>query len=190
MNKRSFRIVISICLIIITVCCISNSFFGEKLSTFDFKNVIITSLSGLIGALISAFIVSYQIRKNSVSLKIQNQLKLREFFSTEERMKIHRIIKEKMLEPYGEGKIYKTFSEFKIYLDDYLGLFEIAYKMLKDGDLDKDMFFQSYSYRISLISDYPMIKNMLEDPNKKLWELLKQIVNENNKWKSKHKILY
>ena len=103
-------------------------------------------------------------------------------FSTPERMRIHKIIKANVEEPWLNGAkktkenlnnlsasdYFDNELEFKIYRDDYLGVFEIMSQMLDDKELDEDLCFQSYSYRITNLSQYKPIADMLNDQKKKM----------------------
>ena len=124
--------------------------------------------SGFIGSLIAALIVFYQIREGNKSLRFTNQLKLRKMFATPERMKIHYIFKKKIENPrvteeneksINAKYLFDTENEFEIHRDDYLGIFEIAYEMLRKKQVDKELFFQSYSYRRVIPIEYLKLRN-------------------------------
>lgn len=72
-------------------------------------------------------------------------------------------------------------------LDDYLGLFEVAYKMLKDRLLDKEIFFQSYSYRLSNLRLVDYVNKEILCTDSGYWKILKQLLTENDKWVCKNK---
>lgn len=196
------EIIIATCIVIVTILF---SYLVIRIipHTFRLLKIFEVVFSGIASGFISAMIVVMQIRKNHRSLQFENQLKLREMFATPERMRIHKIIKANEEEPwlYGSDKKLKNVKilsdsdyfenefEFKVYRDDYLGVFEIMSQMLEDKELDENLCFQSYSYRITKISEYKPIKKILEDPSNQLWELLKELIRKNNIWKAKNKIV-
>lgn len=75
--------------------------------------------------------------------------------------------------------------KYEAELDDYLGLFEVACAMLKNGNLERDMFFESYSYRLNYIgaAGFISIKIKLE---KGCWKLLQELIQENYIWCQTH----
>ncbi|WP_288568153.1 hypothetical protein [uncultured Treponema sp.] len=167
-------------------------------------------IGSVVGAVISAAIVWKQLGENTCAISMQNQLELRKMFSEKRRWRIHLVIQElARLRIHAEkNKLKVIASEFKIdsaklknintfedekkflesilvkyeaELDDYLGLFEVAYVMLKNGNLDRNMFFESYSYRLNYIdiAGFISIKIKLE---KGCWKLLQELIQENYVW--------
>lgn len=167
-------------------------------------------IGSVVGAVISAAIVWKQLGENTCAIKMQNQLELRKMFSEKRRWRIHLVIQElARLETHAERNNLKVIaSEFKIdssklknintsgdekeflesiledyesELDDYLGLFEVACAMLKNGNLDEDMFFESYSYRLEYINSVKFISNKIK-PKNNYWKLLQELIQENCIW--------
>ena len=182
-------VVNTILLFLLTVKALFPDF---KLQNDCINNIISVIFSGIGAAVISVILVIWQMEKNRKALQFENQLKLREMFATPERMKIHKIIKKGIEEPWNyktnDSSLFYDEFEFKTYRDDYLGIFEIMNYMIDKEELDADLCFQSYSYRISKIASYKPIKDMLDNPNYQLWKPLKEIIKKNNIWKSKHNI--
>lgn len=167
-------------------------------------------IGSVVGAVISAAIVWKQLGENTCAIKMQNQLELRKMFSEKRRWRIHLVIQElARLGIHAEKNNLKVIaSEFKIdsaklknidtsedekkflesilvkyesELDDYLGLFEVACAMLKNGNLDRDMFFKSYSYRLNYIDAADFISNKIKLENN-CWKLLQELIQENYIW--------
>lgn len=160
-----------------------------------------TLLSGIIGAGISAGLVYAGLRDGNKSKQIENQLKLRELFAEERRWEVHRTIQSEFKDTsywYNlECKNKNLPCNYKIYyaqstcdfckttafsyyflpaLFDYLGLFEVAYMMLKTGQLSKSDFITSYKYRIENVEKYvwPMINGIERD----YWKTFRKLVEE------------
>lgn len=195
MNNKTFNLVVSLCLIIVTIL------FGILvINVLNLAPEILASgkaflkigLSGIIGVLISVFFVYKQIKEKTLATKISNQIELRKMFSEEKRMEMCRCIKEvskgKQRKDtfYGENCIFKTESDFKVHRDDYLGLFEIALFMLEHNQVDEDMFFQSYSYKIDCINKCDFVREEIYGCNKNLWGYLKNLIDLNDNWKKTH----
>lgn len=167
-------------------------------------------IGSVVGAVISAAIVWKQLGENTRAIKMQNQLELRKMFSEKRRWRIHLVIQElaRSETPVKKDKLKVIASEFNIdspelenintsgdekeflesiledyesELDDYLGLFEVAYAMLKNGNLDEDMFFESYSYRLEYINSVKFISNKIK-PKNNYWKLLQELIQENCIW--------
>lgn len=167
-------------------------------------------IGSVVGAVISAAIVWKQLGENTRAIKMQNQLELRKMFSEKRRWRIHLVIQElARLGIHAEKNNLKVIaSEFKIdssklknidtsedekkflesilkdyesELDDYLGLFEVACAMLKNGNLDRDMFLKSYSYRLNYIDAADFISNKIKLENN-YWKLLQELIQENYIW--------
>lgn len=163
-------------------------------------------IGSVVGAVISAAIVWKQLGENTCAIKMQNQLELRKMFSEKRRWRIHLVIQElaRSETPVKKDKLKVIASEFNIdspelenintkefleailedyesELDDYLGLFEVAYAMLKNGNLDWDMFFESYSYRLGYINKVELISNKIK-PKNNYWKLLQELIQENCIW--------
>lgn len=192
----------------------------------------------IIGTLILAFLIMWQIRSTTDSLKMQNQLELRKMFSEEKRWKIHLVIQElknlaasefkdnsfeklksrcelideKIFAAESESnekpesdsnpfddektklkkKLTSYLTKHKRELDDYLGLFEVAYAMLDEGLLDEEVFFQSYSYRLSSLESVEYVNTEILNTGSEYWKLLKRLLSKNKKWayKNKYKGIY
>lgn len=66
-------------------------------------------------------------------------------------------------------------------LDEYLGLFEIAYMLIKNNNLDKMLFFKTYSYRINYLAKDPaIIKKLVKEAG--MWANLNALIAMNEKW--------
>lgn len=181
--------------------------YSDKTDNFSLLSGFIGSV---VGTVISAAIVWKQLGENTCAIKMQNQLELRKMFSEKRRWRIHLVIQElARLGIHAEKNNLKVIaSEFKIdssklknidtsedekkflesilkdyesELDDYLGLFEVACAMLKNGNLDRDMFLKSYSYRLNYIDAADFISNKIKLENN-YWKLLQELIQENYIW--------
>lgn len=171
-------------------------------------------IGSVVGAVISAAIVWKQLGENTCAITMQNQLELRKMFSEKRRWRIHLVIQElarsethvkkdklkviasefnidsSKLENINTSGDEKEFLEsiledYESELDDYLGLFEVACAMLKNGNLDKDMFFESYSYRLGYINKVEFISNKIK-PKNNYWKFLQELIQENYIWCQTH----
>lgn len=131
---------------------------------FDFRGNIFTAfMSGILGTALSCGFVFFGFRLNNKSKIIENQLELRKLFSEKQRREVHRTLRTKDKsygyqksgeempndvdeEKWQESKAYK--NHFLLALLDYIGLFEIAYMMIKEGQLSEKNFEVSYRYRL------------------------------------------
>lgn len=104
-------------------------------------------------------------------------------FTKEKRKKINKMESDNELKKMLEEELIKRNSS----LDDYLGIFEIAYKMLKNGTLDRDMFFTSYSYRINCFTKSDTVHNKIFDTERAFWPCLRKLIAENDAWIASHK---
>lgn len=187
-------------------------------------SVMMSLLSGFIGsflgAVISAVVVWKQLNDSTDTIKLQNQLKLRDMFYKNRRWKIHSVIEEiKILrqKDLSSEKVLQARERCKLIseeikdddsendmlekldtllrteeraLDDYLGLFDVAYSMLKKKLLDKDMFFQSYSYRLENLEKVDFVREKVFSTEFKYWKLLRKLLTENSKWRLKKKMFF
>jgi len=107
-------------------------------SWFDIIVDVATIVTGL--SAICAIIVSIiTIRKNTKTIKAQNLIYIRDLFTEEKRVEIHAAIR-------NENTI-----ENWVAVDDYLGIFELCFVLIDDGNLNLDSFRSQYGYRLGNI---------------------------------------
>lgn len=192
-------------------------FLSENQKTPIMTNLLSGFIGSFLGAVISAVVVWKQLNDSTDTIRLQNQLKLRDMFYKKRRWKIHSIIEEiKILkqEDLSSEKVLQARERCKLIseeikdddsandmlkkldamlrteeraLDDYLGLFDVAYSMLKKKLLDKDMFFQSYSYRLENLEKVDFVREKVFNAEFKYWKLLRKLLIENSKWRLKKK---
>ncbi len=192
-------------------------FLSEKHESPFMTNLLSGFIGSFLGAVISAFVVWKQLNDSTDAIKLQNQMKLRDMFYKRRRWKIHSVIEEiKILKqddlPYEKllharercklisedikdddsannilEKLEALLRTEERSLDDYLGLFDVAYSMLKKKLLDKDMFFQSYSYRLENLEKVDFVREKVFDKEFKYWKLFRKLLEENTKWRRKKK---
>ena len=144
-------------------------------------------LSGLSGAFLSAFFVFFGFNKTNDTKKIENQLKLREMFAEERRWEVHRTLeKDDVLYWYklsGENEkdiaweSSKAFTHyFLLALDDYMGLFEIAYMMLEKGQLERRNFAVSYLYRLENLTKCEVAMQKVNETEVFYWQDLRRLI--------------
>lgn len=164
-------------------------------------------LSGIIGSILSCFFVFIGFRISDKSKKIDNQLVLRNMFSEELRWEVHRtfetgdfsywykcsgeklsdeLISEKHCKKNFENEVWKSSKAFKNFfipaLNVYMGLFEIAYKMIKKGQLSKKNFYMSYYYRLESLIDVKYIRDKL-NYEEQYWVNFNKLIKMINKFK-------
>lgn len=153
---------LGILVLVFFVCQMVREILPDKTTPPAYFN---TLLSGIIGAGISAGLVYAGLREGNKAKQIENQIKLRELFSEKQRWEVYRTIQsgfldtsywyhleeenkhisknEKIAYATDETTFQKTYA-FRFYflpaLNDYLGLFEVAYMMIKKGQLSKKNF--------------------------------------------------
>lgn len=80
----------------------------------------------------------------------------------------------------GEENFSETFA-YKYYfypaLCDYIGLFEVAYMMIKEGQLSKKNFEASYKYRIQNLLQTNIVKEMILGYEKDYWKNFRKLVD-------------
>lgn len=70
----------------------------------------------------------------------------------------------------------KAFNDFFLpALDDYMGVFEIAYMMIKKGQMSKNNFAVSYLYRLENLAKYEVVEKKLEKEEKKYWKTFREL---------------
>lgn len=67
-------------------------------------------------------------------------------------------------------------------LNDYMGFFEIAYKMIKKGQLSKKNFYMSYYYRLEVLIDVKYITDKLNS-EEQYWVNFNKLIKMINKFK-------
>ncbi|MCQ2591283.1 MAG: hypothetical protein MJ188_00745 [Treponema sp.] len=167
----------------------------EKLKSLNgyFKEL----LSGAIVGLVSVILVYVSLQDCNKSKKMENQLQLREMFATDKRIWIHEQLyihpekdKRTLREEY-EGKFqtknkdYDNESEFDLALYDYMGLFGVCSYLIKDGQLDRDAFFDSYSYRLHCLTKSKAVEEEFSGSPEYWWKL-KELIKDNKGWRTKH----
>ena len=161
-------------------------------------------LSGIIGSILSCFFVMVGFIINKNSKKIDNQLVLRNMFSEKLRWEVHRTIetgdvsywykqsKEDIPKEFLENNeiisgIFenKTWLESRAYkyhfepaLFDYMGVFEIAYKMIKKHELSWSNFKMSYLYRIESLLKNPIVNKELFGNDEAYWKCFFSLVKK------------
>jgi hypothetical protein len=139
-------------------------------------------LIAALAAVAGLFFTSHTIKKNTSINAGLFLIKFKNFFNDDEKVKIyHKINKNKSLED----------NEWHI-VDDYMGMFEIMYKMVHEGVLKKKDVNDLFKYRIidimknksiffnRLIAEYKYWKNF--------YYLLADVLNDNS-WKDLYKVL-
>lgn len=164
-------------------------------------------LSGIIGSILSCFFVFIGFKINDKSKKIDNQLVLRNMFSEELRWEVHRtletgdvsywykcsgeklsdkLISKNHCKKNFENEVWKSSKAFKNFfipaLNDYMGLFEIAYKMIKKGQISKKNFYMSYYYRLENLIDVKYIRDKL-NYEEQYWVNFNKLIKMINKFK-------
>lgn len=168
--------------------------------------ILLYCISGIIGAILSAIVVCVSLGKTTAAKQMENQLRLREMFGTEKRWAVHTVLREENVHKTPEelGELYwkklhpqplemeeppakEKEHEFMLALYDYLGLFELAFMMIKSGQLNKDAFFTSYSYRIDNYENMLKLRDAVKEDDKDEdvdhWKKLGGILNKNHKWR-------
>ena len=159
---------------------------------FDFcGNIPTTFLSGIIGAVLSCAFVLFGFHLSNTSKTIDNQLELRKLFSEELRWEVHRTLDtgdksywykksgEEMPENLCEEKWQNSEAFEKFFapaLDDYMGVFEIAYMMIKERQLPKKNFKASYLYRLESLAEYEVVKKKVTGKEHNYWEMFRELM--------------
>ena len=154
-----------------------------------------TLLSGVIGALLSCAFVLFGFHLSNTAKAIDNQLELRKLFSEELRWEVHRTLDtgdkscwykksgEEMPEKLCEEK-WQNSEAFKKFfepaLDDYMGVFEIAYMMIKKRQLPKKNFKASYLYRLESLAEYEVVKKKVTGKEHNYWEMFRELMEMYN----------
>lgn len=198
---------ILVCLIILFFChSIISLFFKFQIPLIE-KFDIYSLLSGIIGSILSCFFVFIGFKMNDKTKKIDNQLVLRNMFSEELRWEVHRtfetgdfsywykcsgeklpdeLISEELCKKNFENEVLKSSKAFKNFfipaLNDYMGLFEIAYKMIKKGQLSKKNFYMSYYYRLEALIDVKYITDKLNS-EEQYWVNFNKLIKMIKKFK-------
>ncbi len=148
--------------------------------------------SGIIGSLLSCLCVLIGFSITDRSKKIDNQLKLREMFSQELRWEVHRTLETEDISYWenksGSKSVLLLNDEnwwqtdackkyFEAALDDYMGLFEIAYKMLEKGQLSKSDFKMSYYFRLKKITECKLAMNKIKGEECLYWKQLSKLID-------------
>ena len=176
LNRRTVLLGITVLIIIVCVLCVC---FNKTLSTNSKISIGGILLSGLFGSIFSTICFVDSVSKNTTELQMQNQLKLRDMFAEEKRWEIH-----VWLFTGNEKEI----ASHQMELNDYLGLFEIAYKMLKNNTIDSEMFFTSYSYRISRIKQSDAVSKIINQGSDCVyWKYLNELIEKNDAWIASYK---
>lgn len=97
-------------------------------------------------------------------------------------------LENKNLQNCQKNEYIQTFDEFskttayKYYffpaLCDYIGLFEVAYMMIKEGQLSKKNFEVSYKYRIGNLLQIKVVREMIFGYEKNYWKTFRKLVEE------------
>ena len=183
---------LGILVLVFFVCQMVREILPDKTTPPAYFN---TLLSGIIGAGISAGLVYAGLREGNKAKQIENQIKLRELFSEKQRWEVYRTIQsgfldtsywyhleeenkhisknEKIACMIGEENFSETFA-YKYYfypaLCDYIGLFEVAYMMIKKGQLSKKNFEASYRYRIENLMQTDTVKKIITGKERIYWK--------------------
>lgn len=191
---ESFAIIIFFLLIVILlqkiIIALSNCFSCNI--SIDFDNL----LSGIVGSILSCFFVMVGFNINNKSKKIDNQLVLRNMFSEKLRWEVHRTIEtgdvsywykqsgdeipkefienNEVISAIFENKTWLESRAYKFHFEpaliDYMGVFEIAYKMIKKHELSWSNFKMSYLYRIESLVKNPIVNKELFGKDKAYWK--------------------
>jgi hypothetical protein len=141
-----------------------------------------TLLFSMVAAAFGIFTFRSQLDEGNKTSNAQFLIELRKMFSTDERMRIHRIIQKnneeevKKYTPQINDNNQEVDQEGREeQLDDYLGLFEFCKILIDKGSLSEDDFLTFYRYRLENIlkSDALMEKFELE---KKYWRTLFELI--------------
>lgn len=154
-------------------------------------------LSGIIGSILSCYFVLFGFIINKTSKKIDNQLVLRNMFSEKLRWEVHRTLEtgdvsywyeqstevipkdflenNEIISAIFENKTWLESRAYKFYFEpaliDYMGVFEIAYKMIKKHELSLSNFKMSYLYRIESLLKNPIVNKELFGKDKPYWKV-------------------
>lgn len=182
---------------IFIICIISISFLSIMTFLNNFNYIINNTLflnliSGLFGSVISCLFVFLGFAINDKSKKIDNQLVLRNMFSEIQRWEVHRTIatndrtywyklsNEEIPNKMNEEQ-WRTSKAFSIYyelaLNDYMGLFEIAYRMIKNGQLSKKDFKQIYLYRLKSLINNSHVNEKIYVTEHIYWKELRELIS-------------
>ena len=154
-------------------------------------------LSSAIVSLVSVILVYVSLQDGNKSKMMENQLRLREMFATERRIWIHEQLyiypeKDRKTLRKEYAKDFKTGNsnhdienEFDLALYDYIGLFELCNYLIKEGQLDREVFFNAYSYRLYKLTKSKVIQEELEG-SPEYWIELKKIIEQNKALRKRH----
>ena len=77
-------------------------------------------------------------------------------------------------EKWQNSEAFKKF--FEPALDDYMGVFEIAYMMIKKRQLPKKNFKASYLYRLESLAEYVVVKKKVTGKEHNYWEMFRELM--------------
>lgn len=188
-EKPSCISVCSCILLLIAVVLFIISCANIKCSFLD--KIPDTLLSGIIGAVLSCAFVLLGFHLSNTAKAIDNQLELRKLFSEELRWEVHRTldtgdksywyekVDEEMPEnlseeEWQESQAFKKF--FEPALNDYMGVFEIAYMMIKKGQMSKNNFAVSYYYRLVELTECKVAMEKVNNSEVLYWHSLRKLI--------------
>lgn len=156
-----------------------------------------TLLGGAIVSLVSVILVYITLQDGNEAKKMENQLKLREMFATEKRWWIHeqlyiypekdkKILREDYAKKFNTNNTnHESENEFDLALYDYMGLFEVCTYLIKEGQLEREVFFDSYSYRLHCLTKSKAVEEELNGSPEYWWKL-RELINQNKSWRREH----
>lgn len=68
-----------------------------------------------------------------------------------------------------------------------MGLFEVCNYLMKGGQLDREAFFNSYSFRLFKLTQSKAVQEEL-NVSPEYWVELKKLIEQNKKLRKKHKL--
>ncbi len=140
----------------------------------DFIGLVIT-------VIVTLFVLVKQLRANQKTENYKNQLKLKDMFLKKERWEVYVNFQSNK---YETNQCPTKEEMCKVY--DYLGLFELAYKMMKSKEMTKDEFFNTYYYRILNFAQTSFIKDIVKKESQ-YWKVLISLIVEGFDWGIKNK---
>ena len=158
------------------MCCFFCGLSDSSLFSTLFSGVIGT----VIASVVSVLILKSQLKTNAKSENFANLLKLKEMFASDKYWYVYKYFQGKKNNPECEE------DELNCRINDYLGLYEIAYGMYNQSQISEDDFFNIFFYRIYNLSQNKRVQNKILREFL-YWKKLFELILKNIEWGYKHR---
>lgn len=161
------------------MCCFFCGLSDSSLFSTLFSGVIGT----VIASVVSVLILKSQLKTNAKSENFANLLKLKKMFASDKYWEVYKYFQGK------ENNLKLESGELNCRIDDYLGLYEIAYDMYRQKQISEDDFFNIFFYRIYNFCQKQIVQDKLQNEFS-YWKKLYELIIKNIEWGYKQKRIH